>query len=42
MKSLYRLIDEQTMTQILAKRWWVDPRVAYLYKRDADMEIINP
>jgi hypothetical protein len=30
------------MTQTLANRWWVDPRVAYLHKRDADVEIILP
>jgi hypothetical protein len=28
------------MTRTLRERWWVDPRIAYLHKRDADVEII--
>jgi hypothetical protein len=41
MKSLYTFTDVQSMTQILAERWWVDPMVAHLHMRDVDVEIIS-
>jgi len=28
------------MTKTLRERWWVDPWIAYLHKRDADVKII--
>jgi len=34
LKSLYT-------NKALKRRWWVDPSVAYLYRRDADVEIIS-
>jgi hypothetical protein len=40
MKSLYTFTSEQEMTKTLRDRWWVDPTIAYLHKRDADVEII--
>jgi hypothetical protein len=40
MKLLYTFSKAQTMTQTLAEKWWVDPKVAYLHRRDADVEII--
>jgi PBP1b-binding outer membrane lipoprotein LpoB len=40
MNSLYTFTDVRTMTQTLIDRWWVDPRVAYLYMWDANVEII--
>jgi len=40
MQSLYTFTDAETMAETLRRRWWVDPRVAYLHKHDADIEII--
>jgi hypothetical protein len=40
MKSLYTFTSAQEMIKTLEERWWVDPRIAYLHKRDADVEII--
>jgi hypothetical protein len=40
MKSLYTFTDARSMTQTLAQRWWMDPKVAYLHRRDADVERI--
>ncbi len=40
MKSLYTFTSEKERTEALAKRWWVDPEIAYLHKAGADVEII--
>jgi hypothetical protein len=37
MKSLYAFIDMISEAEELAKRWWVDPRVAYVHKEGADV-----
>ena len=39
MKSLYISTNVQSMTQTLAKRWWVDPRIAYLHRQGVDADI---
>jgi tRNA A58 N-methylase Trm61 len=41
MKSLHTFTNAQIVTQTLANRWWVDPRVVYLHRRDVDVEIIR-
>jgi hypothetical protein len=40
MKSLYTFTDERSKTVELARRWWVDPRVAYVHKLGEDVQII--
>jgi hypothetical protein len=40
MKSLYIFTSEEEMRRSLRERWWVDPRIAYLHKHGADVEII--
>jgi len=40
MKSLYTFTSAKNMEDALRKRWWVDPSIAYLHKRDADVQII--
>lgn len=40
MQSLYTFTNAEQMAETLRRRWWVDPRVAYLHKRDADVQII--
>jgi aminoglycoside phosphotransferase (APT) family kinase protein len=37
MKSLYAFTDTIFEAKELAKRWWVDPRVAYVCKEGADV-----
>jgi serine/threonine protein kinase len=37
MKSLYAFTDTILEAEELAKRWWVDPRVAYVHKEGADV-----
>jgi serine/threonine protein kinase len=39
MKSLYAFTDKNSKIEELAKRWWVDPRVAYVHKVDADVDV---
>jgi len=36
-KSLYTFTSTEDMEDALRKRWWVDPNIAYLHKRDADV-----
>jgi len=40
MKSLYLFTLAKDMKDTLRKRWWVDPSIVYLHKRDADVQII--
>jgi hypothetical protein len=40
MKSLYALTDIVLEVEELAKRWWVDPRVAYVHKEGVDVQVI--
>lgn len=40
MQSLYTFTNANEMAKTMEKRWWVDPRIVYLHKRDADAEII--
>ena len=40
MKSLYVFNDKNFKTEELAKRWWVDPKVAYVYKLGGDVQVI--
>ena len=40
MKSLYTFTSEEKMTKTLRERWWLDPRIAYLHKRNAGVGII--
>jgi len=40
MKSLYTFTSTKDMEDALKKRWWIDPSIAYLYKRNADVQII--
>jgi hypothetical protein len=40
MKSLYAFTDKNFETEELAKRWWVDPKVAYVHKAGADVQVI--
>jgi len=37
MKSLYTFTSAKDMEDALRKRWWVDPSIAYLHKRDVDV-----
>ena len=39
-KSLYTFTKAEDMAETLQRRWWVDPAIAYLHKRDADVQII--
>jgi serine/threonine protein kinase len=40
MKSLYTFTSASEMNEALTRRWWVDPSIAYLHRRDANVEII--
>jgi hypothetical protein len=40
MKSLYAFTDERSKTDERAKRWWVDPRVAYMHRLGGDVQVI--
>ena len=40
MQSLYTFTNRSDMAETLKARWWVDPRIAYLHKPDADVQII--
>jgi hypothetical protein len=40
MKSLYAFTNKISEAEELAKRWWVDPRVASIYKEGADVQVI--
>lgn len=40
MQSLYTFTSEGEKEEALKKRWWVDPSIAYVHKRNADVEII--
>ena len=40
MQSLYTFTNAEQMAETLRRRWWVDPRVLYLHKQDADVQII--
>ena len=40
MKSLYAFTDMISEAEELAKRWWVDPRVAYVHKEGVDVQVI--
>ena len=40
MQSLYTFTKREDMAETLQKRYWVDPRVAFLYKPNADIHII--
>jgi serine/threonine protein kinase len=40
MKPLYAFIDTISEAEELAKKWWVDPRVAYIHKEGADVQVI--
>ena len=42
MQSLYTFTNAESMADALRSRWWVDPRIAYLHKPDADVQIIPP
>ena len=39
-KSLYTFTSKEKMEEVLRRRWWVDPALAYLHRRDADVENI--
>ena len=40
MQSLYTFTNAEKMVETLRRRWWVDPRVVYLHKQNADVQII--
>ena len=40
MKSLYTFTSLSEKEEALRRRWWVDPSIAYVHRRDADVEII--
>ena len=40
MQSLYTFTIADQVAETLRRRWWVDPRVLYLHKQDADVQII--
>ena len=40
MWSMYTFTSAAERNKTLAERWWVDPAIAYLHKRDADVEVI--
>jgi hypothetical protein len=40
MKSLYAFTDTNSEAEEMAKRWWVDPRLAYVHKEGADVQVI--
>ena len=40
MRSMYTFTSAAERNKTLAERWWVDPTIAYLHKRDADVEVI--
>ena len=40
MQSLYTFTNADQMAETLRRRWWVDPRVMYLHRHDADVQII--
>ena len=37
MKSLYALTNTISEAEELARGWWVDPRIAYVYKDGIDV-----
>jgi hypothetical protein len=37
MKSLYAFTDTNSEAEEMAKRWWVDPRLAYVHKEGVDV-----
>ena len=39
-KSLFVFTSQEQMKDVLTKRWWVDPTLAYLHKKDAELENI--
>lgn len=39
-KSLYTFTSEGERQKTLRERWWLDPSIAYLHQKDADVEII--
>ena len=39
-KSVYTFTNVETMLETLQRRWWVDPRVAYVHRHGADVELI--
>jgi len=41
MKSLYMFTSTSDMDEALGRRWWVDPSIAYVYRRNVDVET-NP
>jgi hypothetical protein len=40
MKSLYAFTDTISEAEEMAKRWWVDPRLAYVHKEGVDVQVI--
>ena len=40
MKSLYTFTSESERDETLRRRWWLDPAITYVHKKDADVEII--
>lgn len=40
MQSLYTFTKREDMVETLRKRYWVDPRVAFLYKAGEDLQVI--
>jgi len=40
MKSLYTFTLVEDIEDTLRKRWWMDPSIVYLHKRDVDVQII--
>jgi len=41
MKSLYTFTFVNDRDEVLRRRWWVDPSITYVHRRNVDVEIIS-